>query len=334
MSRAINARRRTAAELALFYAPIRRQLDQTEDILRDRLQGKDDFIDRLAQHGFRLGGKRLRPALLLLSGKACGALGPEHTLLATAMEMIHTASLIHDDVLDEATLRRHLDTVNARWDNEASVLLGDYLFSLAITMVSSLDDTFAYRSVSEAGKTMCEGELRQVGTRGKFELSEGEYLEIIGDKTAALYACCCRLGAHYAGAAEGLRERLAGYGYQLGVAFQIIDDVLDLLGDEAETGKSLGTDLVKQKPTLPVIQLLEQADAKDRSRILSVLTNSNGADRDALRPWLERSGAIDYARQKAIWYARSATDQLEDLLPGPAREALLGIADFVVARQQ
>ena len=141
------------------------------------------------------------------------------------MEMIHTASLIHDDVLDEATLRRHLETINARWDNEASVLLGDYLFTLAISMVSSLDDTFAYRAISDAGRTMCEGELRQVGTRGNFRLGEAEYLEIIGAKTAALYACCCRLGAHYAGADEEVRERFGRFGHQLGVAFQIIDDV-------------------------------------------------------------------------------------------------------------
>lgn len=341
MSQATNLQRRTPAELALLYASVRQELDQAEEILRDHLRGKDAFIDRLARHGFRLGGKRLRPALLLLSGKACGRLGPEHPLLATAMEMIHTATLIHDDVLDEATLRRHLDTVNARWDNEASVLLGDYLFTLAITLVSSLDDAFAYRAVCEAGKTMVEGELRQVGSRGNFEMGEDEYFEIIGDKTAALYACCCRLGAHYSGAEEGTRERFARYGYQLGVAFQIIDDVLDLLGDEAQTGKSLGTDLIKQKPTLPVIRLLDWAEGNAHQEILAILAGWGGhgdgavADaREALRPWLQQSGAIDYARQKALWYVHSAIEELADVPPSPARDALLGIADFMINRQQ
>jgi octaprenyl-diphosphate synthase len=212
--------------------------------------------------------------------------------------------------------------------------LGDFLFTLAITMVSSLDDPFAYRTVSEAGRTMCEGELRQVGTRGNYDLSEGDYLEIIGDKTAALYACCCRLGAYYSGADEDLRERLARYGYQLGVAFQIIDDLLDLLGDEAKAGKSLGTDLIKQKPTLPVIRLLDQADAHARKEILAALSSPGGVDRETLRPWLKRTGAVDYARQRAVWYIRSATEELEDLTAGEAHDALLGIADFVITRQQ
>ena len=334
MSQAINTERRTPADLTRLYALVREELDQAEAVLRQRLRSRDPFIDRLARHGFRLGGKRLRPALLLLSGKACGPLGEEHLLLAAAMELIHTATLIHDDVLDEATLRRHLETVNARWDNEASVLLGDYLFTMAISMVGSLDDAYAYRTVSEAGKTMCEGELRQVGTRGNFELGEEEYLEIIGDKTAALYACCCRLGAHYGGANDEVRERFARFGYRLGVAFQIIDDVLDLAGDEATTGKSLGTDLIKQKATLPVIRLLDKADEDARPEILAVLTGQQNATREALGPWLEGADAISYAREMAVTYVRRATEELEEVPAGPARDALLDIADFMITRQR
>ena len=146
------------------------------------------FFDRLARHGFQLGGKRLRPALVLLSGAACGSPGRRHVVAATVLELIHTATLIHDDVLDEARIRRHLETVNARWDNEASVLLGDYLFARSICLALTLDDLFATRVVSEATRIMCEGELRQVGTRGDYELSEQDYLDIVAAKTAALCA--------------------------------------------------------------------------------------------------------------------------------------------------
>ena len=333
MSQAITNRPRTPTELQPMYALVRNELDEVENILRDQLHSKNPFIDSLTKHGFRLGGKRLRPALLLLSGKACGTLGREHPPLATAVEMIHTATLIHDDVLDEATLRRHLDTVNARWDNEASVLLGDYLFTLSICLVSSLDDTFACRTIGEVGKTMCAGELRQVGSRGNYRLSEEDYLTIIGDKTAALYACCCRLGAHYAGANPEVREAFGRFGYHLGVAFQIIDDVLDLLGDESKAGKSLGTDLLKQKPTLPVIRLLDQADDESRAKVVAVLSGSGDSHRDALQPWLERSDAISYAQAKALWYARRATEELEALPATAARDALVQIADFVITRQ-
>lgn len=334
MSQAIESCGRTPKGLRLLYAPIRQELEQVENILREQLRSECPFIDRLAQHGFRLGGKRLRPALVLLSGRACGALQPEHALLAAAVEMIHTATLIHDDVLDEATLRRHRDTVNARWDNEASVLLGDYLFTLSIRMASSLDDGFACRAIGEATKTMCEGELRQIDNRGNYDLNEENYLGIIADKTAALYACCCRLGAHYAGAEPELRETFGRFGHHLGIAFQIIDDVLDVLGDEAKTGKSLGTDLIKQKPTLPLIRLLKQAGRRQRADIVAILSRSGDSHRDALKPWLERSDAISYAQQKAIWYTQRATEELEQIPANPTHQSLRQIADFVVTRQQ
>ena len=177
-------------------------------------------------------------------------------LLAAAVEMIHTATLVHDDVLDEATIRRHLATVNVRWNNETSVLLGDYLFTRALCMASSLDDVFACRELNNAARIMCEGELRQVESRGDYSLTEEQYYDIIRGKTAALTASCCRLGAHFAAADADIEDALCQYGMHLGVSFQIVDDLLDVLGDEAKVGKSLGTDLVKQKATLPVIRLL------------------------------------------------------------------------------
>jgi octaprenyl-diphosphate synthase len=315
------------------YAPIREDLDRVEDLLRAELFSDFPFIDRLAKHGFRLGGKRLRPALVLLCGMACGGLRPAHRPLAAAVELIHTATLVHDDVLDEATIRRHLETVNARWNNETSVLLGDYLFSLAVRLISSLDTMYAVQAISEACRAMCQGELRQVATRGDFDLSESCYLEIIADKTAALCACCCRLGSHYAGAGVEVQESLTRFGQQLGIAFQIVDDLLDVLGDEAQAGKSLGTDVLKQKPTLPLIRLLSQSEAEDRAEVLSLVSRADRAGSAGLRHWLDRSDAIAYSRQKAKECVACAIRELEILPPSAAVDSLRGVAEFVVTRQ-
>ena len=194
MNEAAEHRVETPQTLPALYAPIQGGLEQVEELFRDVLRSKYPFVDDLVKYGFRLGGKRLRPALVLLSGLACGGQTPAHPLLAAAMEMIHTATLIHDDVLDEATVRRHLDTVNARWDTETSVLLGDYLFARVLCLASSLDDVFASREIHHATRVMCEGELRQIESRGDYSLTEEQYYEIVRGKTAALTASCCRLG--------------------------------------------------------------------------------------------------------------------------------------------
>ncbi|MEE8452751.1 MAG: polyprenyl synthetase family protein [Thermoguttaceae bacterium] len=320
--------------LRVLYAPIREELERVEEVLRDQLRSDYPFVDRLARHGFRLGGKRLRPALVLLSAKASGSLNSEHLVLAAAVEMIHTATLIHDDVLDEATIRRHLDTVNARWDNEASILLGDYLFARSICMVSALDGSFACRAISEATQTMCEGELRQVETRGNYALSEENYLDIIADKTASLIACCCRLGAHYADAEPEICETMARFGHHLGIAFQIADDLLDLLGDEETAGKSLGTDVLKQKLTLPLIRLLNQADDQERTELIDRLSSSGNHHGELLRSWFGRTDALAYSRDKAIWHTQKAGDELDTLPPTPVCDVLKGLTQFVVTRDQ
>jgi len=334
MSQGIKDGRKTPAELRTLYAPIQEDLDRVEDLLREQVSSRSPFVDRLAKHGFRLGGKRLRPALVLLSARACGLLKPDHHLLAAAVELIHTATLVHDDVLDEATMRRHLETVNARWDNETSVLLGDYLFSLSIGLISSVDSLFACQAIGRAAKAMCEGELRQVATRGNFDLSEEEYLEIIGEKTAALCACCCELGAHYAGAAPEICQALTRYGHHLGVAFQIVDDLLDLQGDEAKTGKSLGTDLGKQKATLPLIRLLAELDDLSRAELVAMLAYPGQQTRDTVRHRLQQSDAIVYAQQKAAGCVRQAKAELSLLPETPFQESLARLADFVISRQQ
>lgn len=333
MKEAAEDRVKTPQLLPVLYAPIQAGLHQVEEVFREVLQSKSPFVDNLVKYGFRLGGKRIRPALVLLSGLACGTFGPDHILLAAAVEMIHTATLIHDDVLDEATMRRHLDTVNARWDNETSVILGDYLFARALCLTSSVGDVFASRELHHASRMMCEGELRQIESRGNYSLTEEQYYDIVRGKTAALTASCCRLGAHFSGADLEVEEAVAQYGLHLGVAFQIADDLLDVLGDEAKVGKSLGTDLLKQKSTLPLIRLLEQTSPDARPRLLAQLNGSDNHRRDTLRPYWDNSDSLEYAREKAIVFSQLAVQQLEMLPPSPARDSLAGLADFVVSRQ-
>ena len=316
-----------------MYEPIREELVRFEEILRRELRNDYPLVDQLVKHGFRLGGKRLRPALLLLSAKAVGQVTHEHLVLAAVMEMIHTATLVHDDVLDDASLRRHLDTVNARWGNQTSVLLGDYLFTHAFYLASTLDTTFACRAIGRATNTVCEGELRQIDSQGRFSLTEAEYLEIIESKTAELCACACRLGAHYAGAGAAVEEALSRYGRNLGIAFQIVDDLLDLEGDEATAGKSLGTDLAQQKPTLPLIRLWELSDEAQRREIVAIMGRSDNHRREALEPCFESAAALDYARQKAAGYADKARAELAPLAPSPARTVLRQLTEFVVERR-
>ncbi|MCE9546247.1 MAG: polyprenyl synthetase family protein [Planctomycetia bacterium] len=321
------------SQLQSLYAPVADELAEVEEILRRELQSRYPFVNELVQHGFRLGGKRLRPALLLLAARACGRVTPDHLLLAAVIEMIHTATLVHDDVLDEASLRRHVETVNARFDNEASVLLGDYLFSHAFYLASTLGSTFACQQIGRSTNIVCQGELLQVAGRGNYGLTEAEYLQIIDGKTAELCACSCRLGARYADADRETERALRRYGRRLGIAFQIVDDLLDLLGEEHQAGKSLGTDLQKQKPTLPLIRLLQLSNDAQRADIDAILRLS-GAERHAtLLPLLNRYEAIDYARSRAAEFARRARRELETLPPSPAREILESLTQFVLMRQ-
>ena len=321
--------------LRLLYEPVRGELNDVEEILRTEARSRVPAIDELVQHAFRLGGKRLRPALLLLAGKAVsGSVGREHLILAAVVEMIHTATLVHDDVLDEAAVRRHLDTVNARWNNQSSVLLGDFLFSHAFYLASTVGSTFACQRIGRSTNIVCEGELRQVANRGNLCLTEAEYLSIIEAKTAELCACCCRLGAHYSEAEPQVADAMENYGRHLGIAFQIADDLLDLVGEEATAGKSLGTDLAQHKLTLPLIRLLDQLDGNDRRRVLDLLRLPADERRGELETWLTRSDALAYTRKQARAHARRAIDELHVLPASRERAVLERLGRFVVERRQ
>jgi octaprenyl-diphosphate synthase len=290
-------------------------------------------VRELAAHLEHYRGKRLRPTLLLLTAQACGAVQPAHHTLGAVVEMIHTATLVHDDVLDAATVRRHVGTVNAVWGNQTSVLLGDFLFTHAFHLASTLDDVRACRIIGEATNRVCEGELRQGTERGNLALSEAEYLDIIDCKTAELTSCCCRLGALYAGARPPLVERLARYGRWLGMAFQIADDLLDLVGEERTTGKSLGTDVEQQKLTLALIHLLGHSSPETTSRVRQVLTSPANHKREALRPDLVATGALDYAGRRASEFADRARGELDGLPASECRDILETLAHRVVHRR-
>jgi octaprenyl-diphosphate synthase len=321
----------TRRRLADVYEPIAAELAETERIFAAELGSRSGIVQRLVEHCADFHGKRLRPALLLLTAKACGSMRPAHPVLAAVVEMIHTATLVHDDVLDEAVVRRHASTINAEWGNETAVLLGDYLFTHAFHLAASLETTLACRWIGRATNLICEGEMQQVQNRGNLDLDEASYFEIIRGKTAELTAVCGRLGAYYAGADEATVVALEGFGRDLGVAFQIADDVLDLWGEERTTGKTLGTDLEKKKLTLPVIRLLESGPPELTAEARRILADPH-PDRRQLRPLLESGGAIEYAWQHARGYAAAAEDSLEILDESPAREVLRLLTRCVVRR--
>lgn len=333
MSQVLKNRGQTPFSLSSLYTPIQPDMDQVEAVLSRELRSEYPLVNELVRYGFRVGGKRLRPALVILSGKAVGEVTPDHHILAAVVEMIHTATLVHDDVLDEAQLRRHVDTVNARWNNEVSVLLGDFLFTHSFYLASTLESTYACRTIGRATNIVCEGELRQTGAQGRLDVSEEEYFDIIQAKTAELCACSCRLGAHYAGGTEKAVDALAEYGLNLGMAFQITDDVLDLLGNETTTGKSLGTDLEKGKLTLPLLHLLARLDTNQREEV-HALSKKGYAYRDGLLDWLDRYQAIEYARDCALQRAQYARDALSVLPPSATRDGLERLTELVVQRDQ
>lgn len=321
-----------ARTLDRLYAPVAADMACVEEILRREMRNPHPFVDELVRYGCLLGGKRLRPALLLLTARALGNCTSVHHTLAAVLEMIHTATLVHDDVLDEAVTRRHLATVNARWDNEASILLGDYLFSHAFYLAATTGHADACRTIGRATNIVCEGEIRQKGSRGNFDLTEEAYYHIVDGKTAELTACAGLLGARYAGATEPIVDAMTQYGRDLGIAFQIADDLLDLTGVERETGKSLGTDLDKQKPTLPIIHLLSTLRSSERETVVDLLQSDASARDGELGRWLVKTGSLDYARDKAAAYAESARQLAGELPMNAASAVLRELPNFVVGR--
>ncbi|MGI5832216.1 MAG: polyprenyl synthetase family protein [Thermoguttaceae bacterium] len=304
-----------AKELADVYKLAEPDLSRVNAIILGRIRHSDPIIDEILRYSFRLGGKRLRPLLLILSARACGLIRREHYLCAAALEMIHTGSLIHDDILDGARFRRHLETINLHWDSQFAVLAGDLLLTLAISLVTECSAPEIYPIISGACRKTCEGELLQIACRGHLDLSRKEYDRIIEGKTAALLEAACRVGASLSDCDGGTAEIFSRFGHALGMAFQIFDDVLDLTGVDDETGKTLGTDLLNQKMTLPAIRFFETASKAEKQKVLTLFRSPDfgPTEAEAIRLILIESGSVQYARQTALDLVEDALCLLDPL---------------------
>jgi octaprenyl-diphosphate synthase len=314
-----------------LYAPIAGELREVERIFDEELLSEIEFVNGLCGHVRSYRGKMMRPALLLLAAKACGGIRPAHRQLAAVVEMVHMATLVHDDVLDEASERRRQPTVGKMSGNTTAVLLGDYLISHAFHLCSGLESQLASRRIGATTNVVCEGELLQNMHIGDVELTEETYFEIVRRKTGSLTAVSCELGARFADAEDEVVAAMFRYGMSAGIAFQIIDDVLDITGEAALVGKTLRLDFRGAKLTLPFIHGLrlrpEMRDALHRAW-------SNGrAEFGMLNGWLQETGSIDYAVSAAERHVADAVSQLDAVTNGAAKESLIGLAEFITHRR-
>jgi octaprenyl-diphosphate synthase len=318
--------------LARLYAPIAAELAQVEARYRAELTSDDPYIRNLLDYIEDYSGKKLRPALLLLAGKACGRITQDHITLGAVAEMLHTATLVHDDILDDALLRRKRASINALAGNEVSVLLGDHIFSHAFEVSLGCADTVGAREFSRAMAVTCFGEIMQVHNRNHFELSETEYFRIIDGKTAELYATSAKLGAHYGGGSPEACQAFYHYGMSLGRAFQIMDDLLDLLGEEALVGKTLGSDVEKGKPTLPLIHFLRVSEPETRAQGLAAV-RAGQSRRAELVGLMHRTESFKYAAGVARGHIEDAKRGLKVIGDSPLLPLFEEIADFVLSRE-
>lgn len=321
-------------DLSRVYAPVQPEMDRVEKRIREELASNYGIINELVDHVSQFQGKRLRPGLVLFSARAVGGeIKDIHYRLAVVAEMIHNATLVHDDVLDEATMRRKVQSLNFRWGNEMSVLFGDYLFARAFTVCSAIGDPQALQVLSQTSEDICLGELLQTYNRFNFGITEDEYFRVIELKTASLFGSCCRLGALCGGSDATTAKALSEFGTSIGIAFQIMDDFLDIVGDESAMGKSLGTDLLKGKVTLPVILMLGVMSETRRREAIEFMQSDGLPDkRPEIVAMLSEFQVLDLAVERATRFVERAKDRLKGLPQSVYRDSMESLADFVVSR--
>lgn len=315
-----------------IQALVAADMDAVDDLIRERLRSEVVLVNQLGQYIIANGGKRLRPRLVLLAAGAAGYGGPHHVTLAAIVEFIHTATLLHDDVVDDSAMRRGQRTANELWGNEAAVLVGDFLYSRAFEMMVEVGSMRVMEILAHATNTIAEGEVMQLLNIHDADTTERRYLEIIRSKTAKLFEAGCQLGGVLGGLEREAEHALARYGMHLGTAFQVIDDVLDYSADAGEMGKNVGDDLAEGKPTLPLIHVIQQGSAADAATVREAIEEGGARRVDTIVEILERTGAITYARAEARAEADRALAELDALPPGQYRDALAGLADFAVDR--
>jgi len=311
-------------------------LKNVELQFRKDLESDVPLIRKVGEYVLSSGGKRVRPALLLLAARLCSYEGNQAVPLASVIEFIHTATLLHDDVVDSATLRRGLASANTLWGNEASVLVGDFLFSKSFSLMVTVGSLDILRILSGATTVIAEGEVLQLLCTGEIDLSEEQYINVVRSKTAILMSAACEAGAILGAVSAERQKALADFGMNLGIAFQLMDDILDYTATEEEFGKSIGHDLEEGKITLPLIHTLRQCTDNERQLISEVVEKDEMSldDFRAVSCLVSRYGGIEYTVSSARRYIEACTSDLQIFGPGPVREAMLDLADYVVTRNK
>jgi len=323
--------------LAEIFEPVREQLARVEREFTRHLESRVELIPQMGKYVQMSGGKRVRPAVLLMASRLCGYTGDRAILNAAVVEFIHTATLVHDDIIDGAETRRGRLTAHSRWGSDITVLLGDYLYIRSMAMALTQDTLEVVRLLCDVTLRMIEGELYQLTKTGDANITEDEHLEIIRRKTAFLFSGCAEIGAALGSATPEQRAALRNYGFELGIAFQIVDDVLDYMADATALGKPLGGDLREGKVTLPVILLLQRSGPDVAALIQNVIADGEVAPETwrKIQDLLRREGAVDAAFDRAVEYAARAKRHLLDAFPpSTERDGLLALADYVVSRDR
>ncbi len=311
------------------------ELKNVEQQFRKDLASDVNLIRKVGEYLLSSGGKRIRPALLILSAKLCGYEGKRHISLASVIEFIHTATLLHDDVVDNASLRRGIASANILWGNEASVLVGDYLFSKSFSIIVEDGDLGILKIISGATTRIAEGEVMQLASMSDPGITERKYIEVVKSKTAVLLATACQVGAMLGKASGELESALRDFGMDLGIAFQLIDDTLDYVSSEEKFGKSIGHDLEEGKVTLPLIHTLRRCTPPEKKRIEEVIMSETLEDEGfrTVVSLVSAYGGIEHTLQTAREYVEQGKSRIASFPDSPCLRALLSLADYVVTRR-
>jgi octaprenyl-diphosphate synthase len=332
----MNAAQKTRIDLVQMFEPVSADLEAVEREFERQMQSKVGVIPEIGRYIQQSGGKRVRPAVLLMAARLCGYTGPRAIVNAAVVEFIHTATLVHDDIIDDADVRRGQKAVHSRWGNDVTVLAGDFLYIKSMAMALTQDSLDLVRLLCDVTLRMIEGELFQLTKNGVVDLSEDEHFEIIRRKTAYLFAGCAQIGAMLGEAGEEKELALREYGFNLGVMFQLVDDLLDFTGDVDAIGKPVGGDLREGKITLPIVHLLAHGDEETNTLIRRVVHQRDvTADEWArIRALLAQHGSIEYAYKRAVQFGDAAKRHLRAFPPSHERDALTALADYVLSRDR
>jgi octaprenyl-diphosphate synthase len=331
-----NAASKTRIDLVQMFEPVRADLEEVEREFERQVQSKVGVIPEIGGYIQKSGGKRVRPAVLLMAARLCGYSGPRAILNAAVVEFIHTATLVHDDIIDDAEVRRGQKAVHSRWGNDVTVLAGDFLYIKSMAMALTQDTLDVVRLLCDVTLRMIEGELYQLTKNGVVEISEDEHFDIIRRKTAYLFGGCAQIGGMLGNVDEERELALREYGFNLGIMFQLVDDLLDFTGEALALGKPIGGDLREGKITLPIIHLLQHGGQEASTLIRDVVKDRHVSADDWARigTLLHEQRSIEYAYQRAVEFGESAKRHLRMFADSPERDALMALADYVLVRDR